>query len=361
MKEGKFMQRSVLKNCRVNGEITDIIIEDKKIASVGKTEENGIDVQGKKVYPGLFDIHAHGLCGFDTMDGSEAIAKMSYELAKRGTTSWLPTTMTMGMDTISSVVNTIPESKGTNLLGYHLEGPYISEKHKGAQNSEFIKNPNLDEFHSLSNIKMVTIAPELPGGEEFIANCGCEVALGHTDCDYDTAIKAIEAGASCLTHTFNAMPPIHHRNPGPIGAAIDKNIYVQVICDGIHIHPCIIRMIYKLFGKERMILISDSMRATCLSDGEYDFGGQTIRVKDGVARTLDGAIAGSTSTLMDCVRKAAEFGIPEGDAFYMASRTPSVLMKENKGLISPGYDADLLIVNDDLSLDKVIINGNVPE
>ena len=120
-------------------------------------------------------------------------------------------------------------------------------------------------------------------------------------------------------------------------------------------------MIYKLFGKERMILISDSMRATCLSDGEYDFGGQTIRVKDGVARTLDGAIAGSTSTLMDCVRKAAEFGIPEGDAFYMASRTPSVLMKENKGLISPGYDADLLIVNDDLSLDKVIINGNVPE
>ena len=355
------MQKAVLKNCRVGGDLTDILIEDGKIAFVGKTDENGTDLCGKKIYPGLFDIHAHGLCGFDTMDGGAAIEKMSFELAKRGTTSWFPTTMTMGMDSIRAVVNSIPQTKGTNLLGYHLEGPYISEKHKGAQNSEFIKNPDLEEFRTLRNIKMVTIAPELPGGEEFIAKCGCKVALGHTDCDYDTAMKAIAAGADCLTHTFNAMPPIHHRNPGPIGAAIDKNIYVQVICDGIHIHPAVIRMLYKLFGRERMILISDSMRATCLSDGEYDFGGQTIKVTNGVARTLDGAIAGSTSTLMDCVRKAVEFGIPEEDSFYMASRTPAVLMNVNKGLISPGYDADLLTVNDDLSLDKVIISGNIFE
>lgn len=353
------MQKTILKNCCVNGEITDIIIENGKLAFIGRVSDNGTDIEGKKVYPGLFDIHAHGLCGFDTMDGGSAISEMSFELARRGTTSWLPTTMTVGMHLIKAAVSSIPQSKGTNILGYHLEGPYISEKHKGAQNSKFIKNPDLDEFHSLNNIKMVTIAPELPGGADFIAKCGCKVALGHTDCDYDTAVKAIDAGADCLTHTFNAMPPIHHRNPGPIGAAADKNIYVQVICDGIHIHPAVIRILYKLFGKERMILISDSMRATCLSDGEYDFGGQTIRVNGGVARTPDGAIAGSTSTLMDCVRKAVEFGIPEKDAFYMASRTPAVLMSENKGLVIPGYDADLLVINDDLSLDKVIIGGNI--
>ena len=206
---------------------------------------------------------------------------------------------------------------------------------------------------------MVTLAPELCGSDEFIKKCTSVVSIGHTDCDYNTACNAINSGAKCLTHTFNAMPPLHHRNPGPIGAAIDKNIYVQVICDGLHIHPSVIRTLYRLFGKERMILISDSMRATCLSDGEYEFGGQTITVTNGVARTPEGAIAGSTSTLIQCVKKAIEFGISEEDAFYMASRTPAVLMGENKGLIKEGFDADLISVDDNLNIDKVIINGEI--
>jgi len=352
------MGRLILKNCNVNGNITDIVIENKKILSVGKCSEAGIDIRGKKVYPGLFDIHAHGLCGYDTMDGDK-LCKMSYELAAAGTTSWLPTTMTMDFDTIEKVVRSIPEQKGANIPGFHMEGPYINEKYKGAQNKKFIKNPDINEFNKLCNIKMVTIAPELEASMDFIKNCKAVVSLGHTDCDYDTAKSAIDNGAMCLTHTFNAMPPLHHRNPGPIGAAIDNNIYIQVICDGLHIHPALIRTLYRLFGKERLILISDSMRATKLSDGEYEFGGQPIDVVNSVARTREGAIAGSTSTLFDCVKKAIEFGISEEDAFYMASRTPAVLMGENKGLITEGFDAELIVLNEDLTTDKVIINGEI--
>lgn len=352
------MSRLVLKNCNINGDITDIIIEDKKILSVGKCTDNGFDICGKMVYPGLFDIHAHGLCGYDTMDGDK-LCQMSYELASNGTTSWLPTTMTMDFDTIEKVVKSIPEHRGANITGFHMEGPYINEKYKGAQNKEFIKNPNINEFNKLSNIKMVTIAPELDGSMDFIKGCKAVVSLGHTDCNYDTAIEAIDNGAMCLTHTLNAMPPLHHRNPGPIGAAIDKNTYVQVICDGLHIHPSVIRTLYRLFGKERLVLISDSMRATRLSDGEYEFGGQPIDVVNSIARTREGAIAGSTSTLFDCVKKAIEFGIPQEDAFYMASRTPAVLMNENKGMIKEGFDAELIVLNDDLTIDKVIINGEI--
>lgn len=352
------MAELILKNCRIGEEITDITIKNGFIAEVGKTDADGIDVGGKCVYPGLFDIHSHGMIGYDTMDGDK-LSEMSEFLLKQGVTSWLPTTMTMDIETIKSVTDNIDSSKGANVLGFHMEGPYISPKFKGAQNEKYIKNPDLEEFRTLKNMKMVTIAPEMAGSDEFIKNCSAVVSLGHTDCNYEEAIKAIENGANCLTHTFNAMPPLHHREPALIGAAVDKNIYVQVICDGIHIHPAVIRMLYRLFGKDRMILISDSMRATGLSDGEYEFGGQTITVKDKVARTEYGAIAGSTSTLMDCVKKAIEFGIPKDDAFYMASGTPAVLMNVKKGHIKPGYDADLIVLDDDLKICMTILNGEI--
>ena len=228
-----------------------------------------------------------------------------------------------------------------------------------AKNEEFIKNPDLEEFKNLKNMKMVTIAPELEGSLEFIKGCGAVVSLGHTDCTYNEAVDAINNGANCLTHTFNAMPPLHHREPGLIGAAMDKNAYVQVICDGIHIHPAVIRMLYKMFGKDRMVLISDAMRATGLSDGEYEFGGQKIIVKDKIARTESGALAGSTSTLMDCVKKAIEFGIPEEEAFYMATTTPSQLMNVKKGQIKPGFDADLIVLDDDGEIEMTVLNGMI--
>lgn len=352
------MDNSVLKNCKVLGEITDIVIKDGTIEMVGKTDLDGTDIGGKKVYPGLFDIHCHGYGGHDTMDGGKLV-EMSELLASAGTTSWLPTTMTMDFETIKRATDLIPSTNGAEILGFHMEGPYINEKYKGAQNSKFIKDPEISEYSTLKNIKMVTIAPELPNSIDFIKKCDAVVSIGHTDCSFDQAISAMEAGADCLTHTFNAMPPLHHREPGPIGAAIDKNAYVQVISDGIHLHPAVVRTLFRLFGKDRMVLISDCMRAGGLPDGKYEFGGMEMTVKDKIARTDGGALAGSTSTLLECVKKAIEFGIPEEDAFYMASTTPATLMKVNKGQIKEGFAGDLIVLDEDLNLTNVIIGGKI--
>ena len=351
----------IYKNALINGQNVDIEVSGGKILYIGKTDKDGFDLGNRKVFAGLTDIHSHGCMGYDTMDGNH-LEEMSEFMAANGVTSWLPTTMTMDMNTIKSVVNgEILNARGAEVLGFHLEGPYISAKHKGAQNEKYIIPPDLDEFEKLDNIKMVTVAPETENAFNFIEKCKAVISIGHTDCDYDCAKKAIKLGASCLTHTFNAMPPIHHRNPGPIGAAFDENIYVQVICDGIHINQCVIRLLYKLFGAERMILISDSMRATGLSDGEYEFGGQNISVKNSVARTRSGAIAGSTSTLLNCVKKAIEFGIPENEAFRMASQTPCELLGIKKGKIEAGYDADFVVLDNNYNIVHTVIGGKVYE
>lgn len=352
---------SLFKNALVNGEVVDILAENGKFAEIDKgIPGTGVDLNGSMVFPGLVEVHAHGCIGYDTMDGNK-LNEMAYYLAKNGTTSWLPTTMTMDMKTIKNVVNIdLPHTEGANILGFHLEGPYISPKHKGAQNEKFIKNPDIGEFEALRNIKMVTVAPELENSMDFIKKCKAVVSLGHTDADYNCSMAAIENGANCLTHTFNAMPPLHHRNPGPIGAAIDKKIYVQVICDGLHIHKSVIKMLYKTFGADRMVIISDSMCATGLKDGTYDFGGQPVKVENSVARTMDGAIAGSTSTLFMCVKKAIEFGIPIKDAFKMASETPAqIIGTENKGKIQVGCDADFIALTNDFNIKMTVVNGEV--
>ena len=208
---------------------------------------------------------------------------------------------------------------------------------------------------------MVTIAPESEGSAEFIraVTPECIVSIGHTDCTYETALEAIENGASCLTHTYNAMPPFHHRNPGPIGAAFEKHIYAQIICDGFHISKPVVLATYKMFGADRMVLISDSIRSAGLPDGEYESGGLKVFLKDGAARLADGTIAGSSATLLDCVKKAVEFGIPLDDAVRMASRTPAELLGVKKGRIEPGYDADLLITDRELNIKTVITAGKV--
>ncbi len=349
--------KSVFKNGNLFGEIIDIECTDGKITDIGKISDDGVDLKGLKIFPGLVDIHCHGCIGYDTMDGNH-LKEMSEYLAANGTTSWLPTTMTMSMEDISSVVNIdIPDNIGANILGFHMEGPYISPKYKGAQNEKYIKSPSIDEFKELKNIKIVTVAPEIENAVEFIKNCEAIVSLGHTDSDYECGIMAIENGAECLTHTFNAMPPLHHRSPGLIGAAIEKQIYVQVICDGLHIHKSIIKMLYKTFGPDKMILISDSMCANGLADGKYIFGGQDIVVKNSQARTLNGALAGSTSTLFYCVKKTIEFGIPEKDAFKMASETPAKMLEVKKGKAEKGYDGDFIVTDDKYNIKTVIVNG----
>ena len=215
----------VINNALINGKLKSIIIENGKIAEIAENRRDGtIDAGGNRVIPGLIDVHSHGYKGLDTMDAN--FEDMCRIYAENGTTSWLPTTMTMDYDALKAVSESKTDFRGANILGFHFEGPYISPKYKGAQNEAYIKNPDIKEFETFKRVKLVTVAPELPGALEFINKVSktCVVSLGHTDCNCETALSAIENGACCLTHMYNAMPPFHHRNAGPIGAAVEKQI-----------------------------------------------------------------------------------------------------------------------------------------
>lgn len=347
----------IIKNVNLNDRITDITIEDEKIAAIGKTDENGFDADGALCIPGFIDIHAHGCMGHDTMDAD--LYEMSHFMAKNGTTTWYPTTMTCSMEDIIKAAQADTNTGGANIYGFHLEGPFISPNHKGAQNEKYILKPDIELYNKVPNVKLITVAPEITGCIDFIKKCGAVVCIGHTDADYDTAVSAIHAGAKCLTHTFNAMPPLHHRAPSVIGAAITENAYVQVICDGFHVHKAAVLALYKIFGIQRMILISDSIRPAGLPDGQYESGGLPVKVTNGTIRLLDGTIAGSSATLLQCVKTAVSFGIPLNDAVAMASQTPAELMGLNKGKIKEGYDADILLTDSSLNIKNVIIGGKL--
>lgn len=349
----------IFKNVNLYGKPTDIRVENGKFTEIGHISDDGIDMKGLKAFPGLIDVHTHGIMGYDTMDAD--FKPMCEAYAKLGTTSFLPTTMTMGYDDLQKVSIAETKYNGANILGFHFEGPYISAKRKGAQDEKNIKVPNVDEFRQFRNVKMITVAPEVENGIEFINAVSKDtvVSLGHTDCDYDTAIRAIDAGANCLTHTFNVMPPLLHRAPGPIGAAVEKNIYAQIICDGFHISRAAVIAAYRMFGCDRMCLISDSIRPAKLPEGKYESGGLDVFVKDDSIRLKDGTIAGSYACLFDCVKKAIEFGIPETDAFRMASETPATLLGVNKGKIQNGYDADFILTDESYDLKYTVIGGDI--
>ncbi len=356
------MAERVLKNACIDGVITDLVAENGRIKSIGKTDLPGEDCGGYDLYPGLFDIHSHGFVGYDTMEieGGGLYEMARYQL-ENGTTSWLPTTMTMDIDTIRTVVNRdLSREEGCcKIEGFHMEGPYIAEKYKGAQNGAFIKSPTMAELSTLKNIKKLTLAPELPGALDFIRECRAltdtVLSIGHSAADYDTAIAAIDAGVTSLTHTFNAMPPLHHRDPGPIGAAVEKGIYAELICDGMHVSRAAVLTLYRALGPDRVILVSDALRATGLGDGDFSFGGQKILVRDGVARIEAGNLAGSTTPLLGCVKKAVEFGIPKKDALRMASATPAASLGMKKGELRVGYDAEFILLDAEMNLVRSII------
>lgn len=346
----------IIKNALLKDGIFDIYIDNGIIA---KTSSDNVilDANGRKVIPGLVDTHIHGFCGVDVSDLK--LNEMSVALAKEGTTCWTPTTMTYPFNVIKEITEQSIETDGAIIAGFHLEGPYISKKKKGAQNELNILKPDINEFNKLKNVVKITVAPEIEGCLEFIEKVNCLVSIGHTDCDYDTAIKAIECGANCLTHTFNAMPPLLHRAPGPIGAGIEKNIYAEVICDGNHISKSAVLALYKMFGADKLILISDAIRPANCPDGEYVCGGLNVIMKDGVARLEEGNLAGGSQPLLYGVKKAVEFGIDFYDAVKMASETPAKSLGLNKGKIEIGYDADLVILNDDFSVYKTIVGGKI--
>ncbi len=324
-----------------------------------------IDAGGCYVIPGLVDIHFHGAMGYDLCDGRpEAVAAIAeYELAN-GVTSICPATMTLDKDRLTRICQSAAQYRadaadhpaGARLMGIHLEGPFIAPEKKGAQNPAYIVPPSvelldmlLDESRGL--VKLITIAPEIVPAMSFIPEAvrrGVHVSIGHTACDYNTASRAIELGADHLTHTCNAMPPLSHRAPGPVGAGyMAENVMAEVICDGIHVHPAMVKGLLRLYGENRVIFISDSMRAAGMPDGNYDLGGLNVHVSGPRAKLADGTIAGSVSNLMQCVRQAVSTGISLETAVTCATINParSIGIHNQVGSLDIGKYADCVLLD----------------
>lgn len=363
----------------------DVYIKDGRFVENAEAlgaEAEILDAEGNYLIPGLVDVHFHGCAGYDFSDGTEEALETigAYEL-KNGITSICPASMTLSEKTLTGVCENAyayaashekkESKKGARLCGIHLEGPFISMEKKGAQNPEFIANPQVEMFHRLQEaahglVRLITIAPETEGAEEFIASLAKEVhiSVGHTCSDYATAQKAFTLGADHVTHFFNAMPAFTHRAPGVFGAAFDeKHVMPELICDGIHIDPAAVRVVFALFGKERMVLISDSMMATGMEDGDYSLGGLPVKVTGNLATLKDGTIAGSATNLMDCMRTAVQsMGIPFETAVRCATYNPakSIGVDDVCGSIEAGKYGDcVLLSKDDLSTMKVILGGEV--
>ena len=334
---------------------------------------DAIDLQGATVIPGLIDVHVHGAANSDFSDGDMAgLEAMARYLLESGITAFAPASMTLPYDILGKAYSCgaklaeKPEGY-SRLMGIHMEGPYFSEKKKGAQNSAYLKAPDFEGFQKLYEncgglIRIADVAPELPGAEEFVRQASklCTVSIAHTDSDYDHAKKAFDAGATHLTHLYNAMPGIHHRNPGVIPAAAEnENVRAELICDGLHVHPASVRLAFSMFGAHRIVLISDSLRCCGMPDGQYEAGGQTVTLSGGVARLADGTIAGSATNLYDCMRNAIAFGIPEADAVRAATWNPAcaICAQDKVGAIATGLMADFLICAPDYSTKRVFQGG----
>ena len=346
-----------------------IYIEDGVIQSVEKLPETSLSPDEKLIYviPGLVDIHSHGCFGHDTCDAdADGLRKMLEFEVSRGTTSYCPTTMTFDEDRLTKVCKVIGEvsKEDKTIKGVYLEGPFISRNKCGAQNPEYIMKPDAAMIKRLDKVsgglvKVIAIAPETEGAMKCIEELSKDyvVSMAHTEADYDTAKEAIAKGAFEVTHLYNAMPSYTHRAPGVIGAAMeDDNIRVELITDGIHIHPAVVKNTFKTFGRDRVILISDSMEATGMENGKYSLGGQDVFVEGRRATLKDGTIAGSASTLMDCVRTAVSMGVKKEDAIISATRTPAkqIGIFDMVGSVTKGKKADLLLTDADLNLIEVI-------
>lgn len=347
----------------------------EKECSTASGNEIVTDAAGNYVIPGLTDIHFHGCMGSDCCDGTvEAFQTIArYELSQ-GITSITPATMTMSEEVLSEICRAAKTYRDTadenaaDFCGLYMEGPFINAAKKGAQNEKYITPADtamLNRLQDLSDnmLRTVAIAPETAGAMDFIRENSSRVniSIAHTAADYDTAKEAIACGASQLTHTYNAMPPFSHRAPGPIGAAADDDhCRAELICDGIHIHPAVVRTTFKMFGDDRIIFISDSMRAAGLADGQYDLGGQNVTVKGNLAVLEDGTIAGSVTNLMDCVRTAVhDMGIPFASAVKCAAVNPAkaVGIYDAYGSLTPGKFANIVILDKNLDIKTVLHHG----
>lgn len=330
-----------------------------------------IDVQGNYISPGFIDIHIHGSGGYDTMDGEiEDLKAISKAIAKNGVTGFLPTTMTMSKEKIYKALDSIEccmklNFQGARVLGAHLEGPFINEKYKGAQKKDYIIKADYKFIENFKDIiKIITLAPEKDENLNFVRqikeNTGIILSIGHSNATYEEAMEAIDMGISSATHTFNAMTPFNHRQPGIVGAIFNSDIYCEIIADTIHVHPGIFNTLAKIKGKDRLILITDSMRAGCLKDGISELGGQKVIVKNSSARLEDGTLAGSILTLNKAIKNYMNnTDLKIYEVVNMASLNPAkILGIGNKvGSIEVGKDADITIFDNDFNIEQTIIRG----
>lgn len=351
--------------CVENGKFTRVL--DSNISS------DAVDLQGSYVIPGLIDVHNHGNSNADFSDGDyEGLKKMAKYLAKNGITSFAPASMTLPYETLSAAFATAKRlveegpAECAVLRGIQMEGPFFSEKKKGAQNGAYLKEPDFEAFKKLYDdcgglIRIVDLASELPGAVEFTQKAMklCTVSIAHSDSDYEHAKAVFEAGATHLTHLFNAMPPIHHRKPGVIGAASEcEYVRAEIICDGIHVHPSSIRMAFRLFP-ERMILISDALRCCGMPDGEYELGGQQVFLKGKTCTLADGTLAGSVTNLYDCMCNAISYGIAPEQAVRAATWNPACALNEEKkvGAIANDMQADFIVCDENWKRKQVYLSG----
>lgn len=323
--------------------------------------------------PGFIDIHIHGAAGSDTMDASfGSLNTISRFLCSHGITAFLPTTMAASIQDMRSALSAAKESwfkvDGAQILGIHLEGPFLSREGAGAQDARFFLPPSPASFTELTGddedfVRIVTLAPELEGAEELIRHLkkrGIHAAIGHTSATYAQTIKAIESGADHASHLFNAMPPVHQREPGAAGAVLDTEVTAELIADGIHVAYPVLRLAVKAKGSGRLILVSDAMSAAGMPDGSYELGGQSVFAQGGEARLSSGALAGSVLTLDQAVRNLYHnTTLPLHEVIRIASQNPASLCgaQKNKGRIADGADADLVIFDDDIDVKEVYIMG----
>jgi len=374
----------LLKNCLLfnspdKSAITDILIEDFKISFVGhpsllKEPDEIIDIDGRITAPGLIDIHIQGAGGADILDGTEdALLTIARTLARTGTTSYLGTTVVKPKENnyhlkvAKRYVNKFVD--GATLSGFHLEGPFINPEKKGALNPSGIYPSSPESFNEILDItgdtlKMMTIAPEMPGNFNIIKELKKKnviPAFAHSTADYNEAKKGFESGINHITHIFNAMPGLHHRNATALNATFEnETVTAQIISDGHHLHPSTVKMIYKILGPERCICITDGIQAIGLPEGRYIYNGREYESKGGAARYLDGTLIGSAMSLLEVVFKFKEFtGCTLEEAINSASKNPAKLLGLNKGDIEKGKDADIIVLDNDNSVFLTIVNGRV--
>lgn len=375
-----------MKKCIINGKIIlhdeivnkNVFIEDDKITEISNRQpedEDIIDAKGAYVSPGFIDVHTHGRGGSDTMYATfDDLNTISKATLKTGVTSFLPTTMTMPVDDIAKAIENIAVNKdkveGAQVLGTHLEGPFFNKKYKGAQPEECMILPTVDNYLSFVQehqdiIRKISIAPELEHSLELISylkDKNTVVSLGHTNATYEQAQAAIDAGATSGTHTYNAMTPLTHRAPGVVGAVmINDSVYAELILDGVHVNYAAAKALLRTKGKDKLILITDSLEAAGLENGKYLLGNQDVYVKDGEARLIDGTLAGSIVSMNVAVKNAYEhLGLTLNEAVNLASYNPAQSLNEPLlGEIKVGNYADIIFFDDNIQIQQTMIKGQL--